>query len=105
MQIKRAGSSSSSISGQIHERGSVILFPLHVFVLNEVLNLIFEHLWISLEHRDVPHDVGLEVLIAVRLLGLHDLYTMRLNDESTLPIHSFYCFSLLGGHAGFLLLY
>ena len=86
--MKRGSSSSVTKSGQIHERGSVILFPLHVFVLNEVLNLIFEHLWIGLEHRDVPHDVGLELLVAVCLLSLHDFNYMRLNDESTLPIHS-----------------
>ena len=30
---------------------------------------------------------------------------MCLNDESSLPIHSVYCFSLLRGHASFLLLY
>ena len=73
-------------SGQIYENCSIIFIALHVFALNQIINLFFDHSGVSLEHADIVDDVRLQVHQLILLLGLHDLHRLRLNHELPLTV-------------------
>ena len=76
----------ANCSGHVDEIGLVSLVALHVVLRDQHLDLLFNHLRVRLEHRDVAHNVCLEVLETVLLLRLHDLHNVSLHDECALSL-------------------
>jgi len=50
----------------------------------EDLDLLLDHLWFRLEHCDVAHHIGQQLVELVLLLCLHHLYDMGLDYEGAL---------------------
>ena len=71
-------------SRQVDEQGAVVVVTLHVFVSNEHLDLLLDHLGVGTEHRDIANDIRHQVLESIRLLCLHDLHCVSLDNKGTL---------------------
>ena len=74
-------------SRHVNQISLVSFVTLHVVLADQHFDLLFNHLRISLEHRDVAHDVCLKILETVLLLRLHDLDNVSLHDESALSLN------------------
>ena len=85
------------LSGQVDEHGFFVLVAFHVLIPDEHLDLLLDHLRVSLEHGDVPDDVRCQLLVSVAFLRLHHLYGVGLDHESTLLQDDLLLFLLLFG--------
>ena len=93
-----------SCSWQVNKISLVLLVSLHVGISDQHLDLLLDHPRLSLEHRDVPHDVRLQVLELVLLLGLHDPHDVHLADGLALSSNLLSLLSLVLGCLNGLLL-
>ena len=92
-------------SWHIDECSSVIFFALEVLALDQIIDLLFDHLWIGAEHTDISNDIGGELDHFIGLLGLHHLDSLRLDYICSFTLNLHECLLFLCGWLSTLLLY